>query len=68
VIGWLFRWRGERHYLDEDRVLCPRFGNIDLERCLRCPLLLEVTRDSQPHIRCAGLPTDIPDAALGIGG
>ncbi len=66
MIRWVFGGRVERQYLDEERVLCPRFGNIDLERCLHCPLLVEVTRGDQPHVRCSGLPVD--PGALGFGG
>ena len=42
-------------YIDNGRVQCPQRGDIDLDLCLLCPDLLDVTDDSEvPTLQCQG--------------
>ena len=49
---WRFRERVVDLVIDDGRVACPRYGEIDVETCFACDLVVDVGEGSPSIIRC----------------
>ncbi len=47
------------------RVWCPRYGDVDVEQCLRCPRVTEVDLGAEPPFICCACSDDTDLGRMG---